>query len=546
MTRSSRFLIRFLMSSVISCGIVETSKNNEQEKTLTKKQNVGQNVACVLTILILCLLTVSVTFLSYEPEGISGGNVIVDTAQYQHQADAILNGHAYLDIETPEWLDEMEDPYDTALRGELSTPEEPYRWDYAYYDGHYYCYFGVLPAITLFVPFKLVTRTDLSNHMATAILGVMCVISSSMLGILTYRRVSRKRTAHGVIFSSIIGFVLSGATYLVFYPSFYHIAILSALFCSTGGTSLWLYADGGGDDTRVRRVPLCIGSLLIGATLLARPVVFLSVLLAFPIFGHRFVRKHNKERQFFGTNSIAVMDTLLVFVPILLMVMATLSWNMARFGNPLDFGYKYNLTGFDMMTKEPSEKRTLLGIMMYFLAPINVQRHFPFVINYATKNGIFAPAITSLQGVIIEPYYGGLVAFCPFVVGTLAVFNRNVKGILKERHSLWLAIVPVVISILIAGFDSTVAITQRYQSDFFWLWTMSSVPSWVAIIEICQSRKTRRLVIILIAVLVMISICLQFWNLLTPDRYCAIVNTNPDLYTDIASRFTWLEALLTR
>lgn len=66
--------------------------------------------------------------------------------QYAELAKSMTRGELYLEDEPPEWLVKMDNPYDKSARDEFqkATGEEPL-FDVAYYDGHYYVYFGVLP-----------------------------------------------------------------------------------------------------------------------------------------------------------------------------------------------------------------------------------------------------------------------------------------------------------------------------------------------------------------------------------------------------------------
>ena len=74
--------------------------------------------------------------------------------QYQKLAQALLQGHFYLDDVPSAALQAMDNPYDTAARDSAGVP---YLWDHAYYQGKYYVYFGVLPCLVFYVPWLLLT-----------------------------------------------------------------------------------------------------------------------------------------------------------------------------------------------------------------------------------------------------------------------------------------------------------------------------------------------------------------------------------------------------
>ena len=81
---------------------------------------------------------------------------------------------SYLDIETEPELKEMDNPYDDSERDEKGFS---YRWDYAYKDGHYYCYFGEAPIYTLYFPIYLLTHRVPNYSAAVGILGTIAVVA---------------------------------------------------------------------------------------------------------------------------------------------------------------------------------------------------------------------------------------------------------------------------------------------------------------------------------------------------------------------------------
>ena len=89
------------------------------------------------------------------------------TNQYELVAEAILNGHINIDNgDVDPLLLQMDNPYDPQARVDLGVD---YRWDTAYYHGHYYMYFGVVPVFLLFLPFRLITGMSLTTYHATQV-----------------------------------------------------------------------------------------------------------------------------------------------------------------------------------------------------------------------------------------------------------------------------------------------------------------------------------------------------------------------------------------
>ena len=71
--------------------------------------------------------------------------------QYELMAESLLEGHLYIDYQDidPKLL-EMENPYDPEARKQAKVD---FHWDHAWYNGHYYMYFGIVPVLSVFLPF---------------------------------------------------------------------------------------------------------------------------------------------------------------------------------------------------------------------------------------------------------------------------------------------------------------------------------------------------------------------------------------------------------
>lgn len=97
--------------------------------------------------------------------------------QYEELADAMLEGH--LDVHREDDVSAllaMENPYDLGARYEQGIE---YRWDHSFYKGHYYVYFGVVPVILLFLPYKLIFGKTLLTWQATAFFQFLLLLPFS-------------------------------------------------------------------------------------------------------------------------------------------------------------------------------------------------------------------------------------------------------------------------------------------------------------------------------------------------------------------------------
>ena len=107
------------------------------------------------------------------------------TNRYFELARAFAAGRTSLLIDPPAWMRELDNPYDRAQRQEMvDRTGEYYLWDCAYYDGSYYVYFGVLPALVFYLPFYLLTGATFPGGVAVMI---CCAAFTAGLAALLFR-----------------------------------------------------------------------------------------------------------------------------------------------------------------------------------------------------------------------------------------------------------------------------------------------------------------------------------------------------------------------
>ena len=123
----------------------------------------------------------------------TAGGYTYDFDQYGHVADSLIAGRPWLDLDVPGQLAQSTHPYDVPTRLKLlEDGVSPMYWDYAYYEGHWYSYFGVLPAVLLFVPYRLITGHMLPTAAAEQFLVLLFIIFFSLLVLRVIHRVMSK------------------------------------------------------------------------------------------------------------------------------------------------------------------------------------------------------------------------------------------------------------------------------------------------------------------------------------------------------------------
>lgn len=456
---------------------------------------------------------------------VAGGNTA--QIQYNELTDAFLDGHTWIDKEYVNELEKLENPYDTGTRMELQEETgHIYPWDYAYYEGKVYCYFGVVPVLCLFMPFKIITGVHLSPWNAMSLLSIVWVGIIFLFVYALCRKYFKNVSVGTFCVLSIFMTFSCWTTNLIFIGNVYSLAQMFALIFGVFGLDCWLLAS---DGTKIRKWLLILGSFSVALVSGCRPQLVLVVFLAFPIFWQEI-----KEKRFFSKKGFA--NTLSVIVPIGGVAIGVMYYNYIRFDSPFDFGATYNLTGGDMVHRGNDWARLPLGLYQYFFKSIDTTSSFPFIKRVDDLNDYMG--VTSF-----DEMFGGF--FTYNILCLVCVLVIKLKRLLKEYNVYAITALSIMMGVIICILDIQVSgMTGRYLADFGWLFAMASV---MILIPLYQKAEKKRYYIYtfdlsavfrnLVFALTGLCVFLNLWSLLVTDRYFSLVNTNPDLFYTIK---TWL------
>ena len=282
-----------------------------------------------------------------------------------------LAGHLYFRTPVPPALINAENPYDPAKR-----PPNVGMHDVSYYRGHYYLYFGVTPVVTLFLPFRLLTSMELPVPMAMWILACGGLLSSAAVW-LGIRR--RYYPASGTVVA-LLGLLILGVVSLVpallRRPSFWELPIMSG-YCFAMVALGCVYRAFHGRWPAWWLAGAAVG---MGLAVGSRPVyVFGCTMLAVPLLWFWW-RGRREARWSWWPGGAWWWLAAAVAVPLGIIGSTLALYNYLRFGNPFEFGLSYQLTGnYEMMVKHFRLRFIPFNTYMYFFAPAQWGRYFPFV-----------------------------------------------------------------------------------------------------------------------------------------------------------------------
>lgn len=402
------------------------------------------------------------------------------TDVYNQLTDGFLEGHTYLPIKPPAGLLALPDPY---------NPSENQLWrqtamgDLSLYKGHFYAYWGAVPALTLFLPERLLPVGELPASLAVAIYAILALVFMVLLLRLLVRRFLPDTPSWALVLGAA-GLALGTAVpFILRRPAQYEIAITAgACFFAAG---LYLLAR-----ALLRTTPrlreLAGASLCIGAAFNARPPLLLGgvVLAGLVVLLPRLAPSVGASRLRLGSALLA---------PFLACVALTGAYNYVRFGSVGNYGVKYQLAGV-----EPSKQATLSasfiapGVWGYVLEPPRLALSFPYV---------FLTALPASYPGELPPDYnlrevtGGLVPMAPIVL-FLASLPWMWRRLRKGKQAFVGAIGGLVLlgmAILIGVAFTIYGTTERYEGDFGLLLILAGVLSWLTLLDGVRSQIRRRL-----------------------------------------------------
>lgn len=442
---------------------------------------------------------------------------------YIHLAHALAQGNTAVDLEVSDALLAMENPYDAAARAALGVK---YAFDYAYYEGHYYVYFGVVPCLLLYLPYYLATGADLPNWCAVAFFAIAMAVSLSYLLYQLCRRYY-KTVSLGIF---LIEYELLLAGSMLFYvladSSSYCIPMIAALFFITMGIALWACAAASG--SRHMKRYLFLGSLMMALSAGCRPQLTFSAVLAYPLL-RSVMLPHRPAGN--STASHPLLHRWICFLlPFMIVAVPLMYYNWIRFGSVVDFGAGYNLTSINIHDIPVSFHRIPSGITYYLLDPPRLSGNFPFV-----ESTDFAPGIAG--DIIFKHGYGGLLFWNP-ALWTIAVFYaiRRKKNIRLSGDLILMQWMLSALGILLLVFVTIMGmggLMYRYMIDFSLFLSLTA-----ALLSLCLYNHTepagkgfcgRQLLVFCL----LITLCFQLLIYVQGDVW-PLRDADPDLFARIA------------
>lgn len=483
----------------------------------TLRSNFALGFICLQCVIFVIIGTVNPAFLGLTTE--NGKTYFSHLAfehhnQYDELAQAILEGKTYIDNDdVPQSLLEMENPYDNTARYYKQIESgDTYRWDVALYDGHYYVYFGIVPLLLMYLPFRVIFKAPFPSAIGIIIFAVIFAFGVFKLLALLCRKYFKNVSVGAYLLTALAFVNCCGAMFLVKRPDFYSVPIITAMAFVTWGIYLWLK---GRDLEQKKNLYFLGGSLCCALAVGCRPQSVLMCAVALPIFlGYFFKEKKIKEKS-------GILNLITLAVPFIVVAAGIMYYNYIRFDSPFDFGSSYNLTTNDVTRRGFEMDRTGLGIFTYLFQPPSFDATFPYIRAVNVETNYVGKTIK-------EACFGGLITVTPALWSLFLL--PKVKNILKEKKLFGFTALLILI-----GFGTVIANTQaggllqRYFSDFGYIFFLAAAIIIFALSEKFISPESNKNFQIILLLATISSIVYTF-ALVFSESDVTIDTQNPSLY----------------
>ncbi len=370
--------------------------------------------------------------------------------QYRELAHALQEGHVALtDKSVSEGLLAKDNPYDTIA---LMAEGIPFNMDYAYYNGNYYVYFGIIPEITMYYPYLRLTGRDLSNYSAMFLLGIVMIAGVVLCVRELLLRFGRDIPYINCLLLTVGVVFFPNHIYMLSRADIYNIPVMAATAFTWMGIGLWLLALNIMEEHgRLAIAALTVGSFCMAMVAGSRPQMLIYSFVVFPLFLPVLTGKEKGR----GMKTAVILG---IIIPFVITAIPVCVYNYARFDSIFDFGATYSLTSNDMNHRGFNLDRLLRGLYCFLFQMPNFTTDFPYLISSEVHSDYMGRNL-------VEFCYGGIFTANLLLLANGACFFGVMKKMKKQ--AVWMWSIMMAGALIIAAFDVNGAgILYRYTCDF--------------------------------------------------------------------------------
>lgn len=447
------------------------------------KENWKQKLILVAT---LCTFIVLILLINASCSAIENKDYY-----YFDFVNALLKKQLFLDEKPSEALMNLENPYDlTERRSEGIYQNEEYIWDIALYNGKYYVYFGILPALILLVPYHIITGKYLASSTAVFIFSALTTYALIKLVKNIFEKFFRESPFKLMLYS--IWILLFGSQILVLngVPRFYEIAVISGMFFAISGLNFIFIAL---KNKRKNYIYLFLASLFLSASVACRPTMLLTSLIALPIF-LKLIINDFKEKKY-------VKIVLSICIPYIIVGGILMYYNYIRFGSIFEFGAKYQLTVNDMRNVKNRFMTIGVGIIYNLFNIPHILPQFPFI--ERNTNIISFYGYYFLGDTLGGLFFLAPICFAILFINTLLRKDKKISRIVLLFSGVGLLM--CIISIMMAGSIC------RYIADYAWILIIAGIMAFIGIWNIYKTEESKNILTKILSIIMCYTVIINLF-----------------------------------
>ncbi|HKA02468.1 MAG TPA: hypothetical protein VKE70_38420, partial [Candidatus Solibacter sp.] len=375
---------------------------------------------------------------------------------YNILTSGFLAGHLYLPIQPRLEILAVKDPYGADTTGIRLQ-------DASLYNGRYYLYYGPAPALTLFMPWRLLSGRGMPHSFA-ALIYTTCGFVFCCLLLFLLLDVAKIHTSTWMktLLAVAVGIGNLAPVLLRRPGAVYEVAITCGFCFFTAGLYLmarWLIGF------EHRRAMIAVAGLCFGLAAGSRPhygitaaLLLLSctlwVLIGLKLRGN--LSRENILELFWFASGILGCGALLAW------------YNYARFGSPFEFGTTYQLTGSAIAHVMVHTRHIVPTLYFYvFSQPLWIDQ-FPYVQLMRQAPAPFGHP-EWMPWINLEEEFAGILTIAPIcIAGVLLsplLLSRLGRGVTASVKFVVLLIAGAAM-VMLLGIAAAGSISMRYHADY--------------------------------------------------------------------------------
>ena len=365
---------------------------------------------------------------------------------YNLLADSFSAGRIDLLIDPPQELLDLKNRRDPIANQKTRI------LDVSLYGKRFYLYFGTVPALVLFIPFRWLGIGKISEPLAVAIFSYGLYLCSLYILLACVRRFIPNANKL-LVFMGILAIALTNSIpYVLRHPVVYDVAITSGAFFAMLGLAFLLRSWNG---EQCHRGWFLAASAAFGLSLGCRPIYLFSCIVLFVVWLLVSREKNFRIKEM-------LLDGFSLILPFSICVLGVVTYNYIRFGSLSEFGMSYMLgpTEWDLSNMYHA-CNIPPGLFLNALCPPSLDPVFPFL-----HLRPFYP-FQFPKGYVLEEPSAGFFATSPVMLFSLITIGFGIRRFFSQRVFFVASMIMLLgfAIVFIEGFMQY-ATTMRYQVDF--------------------------------------------------------------------------------